>query len=112
MSRRASVPARRCVQWMLAGRTINFQTLARAAGVSRQWLYGQPELPAEIERLRDRRPQQTSGVPSGQRASEASLRQRNRGLLDETQRLRTENVQLKDELALAYAEQRRAPRLA
>jgi regulator of replication initiation timing len=51
-------------------------------------------------------------VPAAQRASEASLRQRNRSLLDENQRLRAENTALKDELALAYGEQRRAPRLA
>lgn len=94
------------------GEAINFQAVARAAGVSRQWLYGQPELRAGIERLRDRRPRRASGVPSAQSASEASLRQRNRGLLDENQRLRTENKQLTDELALAYAEQRHAPRHA
>jgi hypothetical protein len=93
-----------------AGHLINFQAVARAAGVSRQWLYQQPELRAEIERLRDTRPQAASGVPSAQRASEASLRQRNRSLLDENGRLRAENARLKDELALAYGEQRRAQR--
>jgi hypothetical protein len=91
---------------------INFQAVARAAGVSRQWLYQQPELRREIERLRDSRPQRASGVPTAQRASEASLRQRNRALLDENARLRAENAQLKNELALAYGEQRRARRRA
>ena len=95
-----------------AGQPIHFQAVARAARVSRQWLYQQPELRSEIERLRDRQPQRPSRVPAAQRASEASLRQRNRSLLDENQRLRAENTQLKDELALAYGEQRRAPRLA
>jgi hypothetical protein len=94
-----------------AGQQINFQAVARAARVSRQWLYQQPELRNEIERLRDHQPR-PSRVPAAQRASEASLRQRNRSLLDENQRLRTENAALKDELALAYGEQRRAPRLA
>lgn len=93
-----------------SGQAINFQAVARAAGVSRQWLYQQPELRAEIERLRDRQPRRADGIPAAQRASEASLRQRNRALLDENQRLRTENAQLKDELALAYGEQRRAGR--
>jgi hypothetical protein len=95
-----------------AGQQINFQAVARAARVSRQWLYQQPELRSEIERLRDHQPQRPSRVPAAQRASEASLRQRNRSLLDENQRLRAENAELKDELALAYGEQRRAPRLA
>jgi hypothetical protein len=94
------------------GQPINFQAVARAARVSRQWLYQQPELRSEIERLRDHQPQRASRVPAAQRASEASLRQRNRSLLDENQRLRAENAALKDELALAYGEQRRAPRLA
>jgi hypothetical protein len=92
-----------------SGQTISFQALARAAGVSRQWLYTQPELRAEIERLRDRRPT-AGGVPGAQRASEASLRQRNTALLEENARLRAENTQLKDELALVYGEQRRVRR--
>jgi hypothetical protein len=95
-----------------AGQQINFQAVARAARVSRQWLYQQPDLRGEIERLRDRHPQRPSSVPTAQRASEASLRQRNHSLLDENQRLRAENAALKDELALAYGERRRAPRLA
>jgi hypothetical protein len=88
-----------------AGRPVNFQAVARAAGVSRQWLYQQPELRAEIEQLRS---QQPAGVPSSQRASDASLRQRNRALLDENARLRAENARLKHELALAYGQQRTA----
>ena len=95
-----------------AGHVINFQAVARAAGVSRQWLYQQPELRREIERLRDSRSQRASGVQTAQRASEASLRQRNRSLLDEDARLRAENAQLKNELALAYGEHRRARRRA
>jgi hypothetical protein len=96
-----------------AGQQIHFQAGARAARVSRQWLYQQPELRSEIERLRDHQPpQRPSRVPAAQRASEASLRQRNRSLLDENQRLRAENAALKNELALAYGERRRAPRLA
>ena len=34
------------------GEAISFQAVARRAGISRQWLYGQPEMRAEIERLR------------------------------------------------------------
>jgi hypothetical protein len=95
-----------------AGHAINFQAVARAAGVSRQWLYQQRELRSEIERLRDSPPGRSSAVPTAHRASEASLRQRNRALLDDNERLRTDNAQLKDELALAYGERRDAHRRA
>jgi Family of unknown function (DUF6262) len=93
-----------------AGEPINFQTVARVARVSRQWLYKQPQLRAEIERRRDSSPARAPRVPSTQRASDASLRQRNKGLLDENARLRAENARLKDELALAYGQQREALR--
>jgi Family of unknown function (DUF6518) len=59
--------------------------------VSRQWLYQQPELRNEIERLRDHnitdaRPH----VPDAQRASADSLRQRLENLRGENRRLREE----------------------
>ena len=37
-----------------AGTTITFDAVSREAGVSRSWLYNQPDLRAEIERLRQR----------------------------------------------------------
>jgi Family of unknown function (DUF6262) len=89
-----------------AGEAITFQAVARTAGVSRQWLYEQPELRAEIERLRNRSTDGACGVPSSQRAGEASLRQRNRDLLDENAQLRSDNAQLKRELAVVYGQQR------
>jgi hypothetical protein len=85
--------------------TITFQAVARRAHVSRQWLYQQPELRAEIERLRSLdsgRP----AAPARERSTEASLRSRIQSLLNENQRLRTENANLKTELALAYGQQR------
>ncbi len=90
-----------------AGAVINFQAVARAAGVSRQWLYQQPDLRREIEQLRDPGGK-PPGIPAAQRATEASLRQRVRSLLDENQRLRGESAELRAELALAlaYGEQR------
>ncbi|MER5219356.1 DUF6262 family protein [Streptomyces flaveus] len=35
-----------------AGEPVTFETVAKRAGVSRSWLYAQPDLRAEIERLR------------------------------------------------------------
>ncbi len=36
-----------------AGTAITFEAVARRAGVSRAWLYSQPDLRADIERLRE-----------------------------------------------------------
>ena len=89
------------------GRAITFQAVARHAGVSRQWLYQQPELRKEIERLRDRSVADTQPrVPGAHRASGASLRQRNRLLLAENRRLREQVTELKADLAIAYGQRR------
>jgi hypothetical protein len=90
------------------GKTISFQAVARHAGVSRQWLYTQPELRAEIERLRARHPPAAPRVPDAERAREASLRQHNTTLLAENRRLRDQIAELKAELAIAYGQRRAA----
>jgi Family of unknown function (DUF6262) len=90
------------------GAPISFQSVARRAGVSRQWLYTQPALREEIEQLRDGQPAPTDRVPARQRATEGSLRQRLETLRAENQRLREENAGLKTELAIAYGHQRQA----
>jgi Family of unknown function (DUF6262) len=89
------------------GSAISFQAVARRAGVSRQWLYTQPELRARIEQLRARRPAApAAAVPDAQRAREQSLRQRNETLLADNRRLRAENQALREELAILYGRQR------
>jgi hypothetical protein len=93
-----------------AGGVINFQAVARAARVSRQWLYQQPDLRREIDQLRTTSRPAGTAVPAGQRATEASLRQRIRSLLDENHRLRGESDGLRAELAVAYGDQRDARR--
>ena len=92
------------------GSAISFQSVAKRAGVSRQWLYTQPAIRAEIEQVRDKAPARTSAVPARQRTSEASLRQRLDTMRAENQRLREENQSLKAELAIAYGQQRCADR--
>jgi hypothetical protein len=82
------------------GAEISFQSVARCAGVSRQWLYTQPALRSEIERLRDRPLAEVGGIPARQRATEASLRQQLKTLRVENQRLREDNAGLKAELTL------------
>ena len=89
------------------GEPITFQAVAHTAGVSRQWLYTQPELREEIEQLRAKSGELEGWlVPARERASENSLRHRNRALLEENQRLRAELAALKDELAIALGELR------
>ncbi len=70
--------------------------------------YTQPELRAEIERLRARHPPAAPRVPDAERAREASLRQRNTTLLAENRRLRDQIAELKAELAIAYGQLRAA----
>jgi hypothetical protein len=93
------------------GDRISFQSVARRAGVSRQFLYSVPELRGEIERLRSAGLSAGPvGLPAAQRSSELSLKARNQTLLDENRRLREEIAGLRDELAGASGELRAAHR--
>ncbi|GAU68973.1 transposase, partial [Streptomyces sp. NBRC 110611] len=78
------------------GAPVSFEGVARRAGVSRSWLYTQPDIRAEIERLRDTdRRSSSPPIPTVRRSSEALIRayleaalKRNRQLAEENQRLR------------------------
>jgi hypothetical protein len=95
-----------------AGGPITFDTVAREAGVSRSWLYGQPDLRAEIQRLRSRgRSSGSAPVPARQRASDASLRRRLEAVNAGIRRLREENRQLRQQLGAALGELRAAKHL-
>ena len=90
------------------GTPITFTTLARTARVSRSWLYDQPELrDAIIQRRRDVATTTTSTMPSTQRASTESLRQRLDSARDEITRLRVDNTTLREQLARSLGEERR-----
>lgn len=80
------------------GRAVNFGAVARAAGVSRGWLYRQADLRQEIGRLRACAAPAPS-AQAAQRASTASLRQLLEGARAEASRLRAENRALRDQLA-------------
>jgi Family of unknown function (DUF6262) len=80
---------------------ITFQAVATEASVSARFLYGHAELRAAIEQLRDEQHDAVSRLPRRERASEVSIRTRLRGTLEENKRLRSENAQLRHELALA-----------
>lgn len=90
------------------GTPINFDTVSREAKVSRSWLYSQPDIRAEIERLRGRRPAHTPAatLPDRQRASDASLLRRLEAATGRIRQLEAENRQLQDALARALGERR------
>lgn len=93
-----------------AGQPISFDAVAREGQVSRSWLYNQPDLRAEIERLRARRdPGPTEHrLPGRQRASDASLRRRLEVATERNRQLETENRHLREALAVALGENRAA----
>jgi hypothetical protein len=56
------------------GAPITFDAVARTAGISRFWLYGETDLRTEIQRLRQTtRRAPDPPIPTAQRASDASL---------------------------------------
>lgn len=93
-----------------AGGPVTFAGVAKAAGVSRSWLYTQPDISGQIRRLR----KTTDGaggagvVPAGQRATDASLRARLTAALDRNRQLADENARLRRQLARALGDQRSA----
>jgi hypothetical protein len=87
------------------GAAVTVAGVANAAGVSRSWLYEQPDLLADVTRLRDHAAH-GAPLPAAQRASDESLRQRLDTARAEIERLRTENATLRDQLARALGEQR------
>lgn len=94
-----------------AGTAVTFGIVARAAGVSRSWLYTQPDLRAEIERLRTERERASDDpVPARQRASDASLIRRLEAASERNRRLTEENRQLREQLARALGDLRAARR--
>ena len=89
------------------GRPITIDALAREAGVSRSWIYSQPDLLAEAQRLRDRpRPAGGEAVPDRQRASDTSLLRRLEAATRRIRELETDNKRLRTALAEALGEQR------
>jgi hypothetical protein len=115
--RRSQATRERAIQALrrlaATGDPVTFDTVARTAGVSRSWLYGQSDLRTEVERLRgDARPAPGAStappIPARQRASDASLRRRLEAVNAEIRRLRQENQQLREQLAWALGERRAA----
>jgi Family of unknown function (DUF6262) len=93
-----------------AGAPINMSAVARAAGVSRAWLYRQTDLRTMIENLRQARPHPASGAtPSAQRATIDSLHQQLDALRSRLTELQVENQTLREALARRLGQQRANP---
>lgn len=92
-----------------AGTPVSFELVARTAGVSRSWLYSQPDIRTEIQQLRDAT-QRTSSppVPAAQRASGTSLHRRLQAASERNRQLTEDNKRLRHQLAEALG-QLRAP---
>ena len=88
------------------GRAVNFCAVAIAAGVSRAWLYRQPDIRDLISRLRST--PRSANTQAAQRATAESLR----ALLDtaraENTRLRAENTMLRHQIARQLGDHRAA----
>jgi hypothetical protein len=93
-----------------AGDPVTFDTVARQAGVSRAWLYTQPDIRSEIERLRQNQtPSTPRTVPDRQRASDASMRQRLQTAITRIHELESDNHRLRNALAESLGENRAHP---
>ncbi len=85
--------------------------LTAQAGVSRSWLYTQPELLARLRQLAGRRPTEPPSAASPtERASDASLRRRLELAHQRNQLLQAEVHDLRHQLARALGERRIAQR--
>jgi hypothetical protein len=85
-----------------AGKAVTFAAVASAAGISRSWLYTQPDIRSQIQRLRGTRNGKPAGaIPADQRATDASLRTRLTAALQRNQALAEENARLRRQLAHA-----------
>ena len=90
-----------------AGQSVSFRSVAACAGVSRAWLYRQPDLRATIERLRAEQASSTTPqLPTAQRTGDESRQRRIEVLHDDNTRLRAENAQLREQVARLLGERR------
>jgi hypothetical protein len=110
-SRRHELTRARAIQALheldRAGVPVTFAGVARAAGVSRSWLYTQPGISSQIRRLRQQA-DSAGSVPAAQRATDASLRARLTAALDRNKELADDNARLRRQLARALGDQRSA----
>lgn len=92
-----------------AGMPVTFAAVA-TAGISRSWLYGQPDMRDQIQQLRGtRNGTPASAIPASQRATEASPHARLTAALQRNQALADENAHLRRQFAHALGAARHSP---
>ena len=92
-----------------AGTPVTFGIVAQTAEVSRSWLYTQPDIRAEVQRLRNlSRRAPATPVPAHHRSSDASLIRRLETAHTRNQELAEENKRLRRQLAHALGQVRAA----
>ncbi|WJZ68606.1 DUF6262 family protein [Kocuria rosea] len=92
------------------GGAVTFQSVAQTAQVSRSWLYTQPDLCAEIRRLRDlQRGAIGAPLPASQRSTDASLLRRLEVANARVRDLTAENQRLRKQLEHALGRLRASP---
>ena len=107
-ARRRAVSALRDLD--AAGVPVSLASIARAAGVSRSWLYRQSDLRTTIEHLRQTRPDPgRHSTPAAQRATTDSLDRQLEALRARYAELQAENRQLRDALARKLGQHRADP---
>lgn len=80
---------------------INFESVAETAGVTRAWLYKQPDLRNRIEHLRSQRSAAKS-IPRNQQASDSSKDAIIKTLRLRIKKLEAENQELRRQVEVAY----------
>ena len=92
-----------------SGQPVTFASVAAAAGISRSWLYTQPDISSQIRGLRRKTESDGSAgaVPASQRTTDASLRARLTTALARNQQLAEDNARLRRQLAHALGTGRR-----
>jgi hypothetical protein len=88
------------------GQPVTFCAVARAAGISRGWLYRESDIHNTIVGLRSPSPPATGGIPSAQRRTTESLREQLDAARAEITRLKSDNTAIRDHLARQLGTQR------
>jgi hypothetical protein len=93
----------------VAGVTVTFESVARTAGVSRSWLYTQPDIRDEVLRLRGLG-RRAPGTPlsARHRSSDAFLLRRLQATTARNRELAQDNQRLRRQLAQALGQLRAA----
>jgi Family of unknown function (DUF6262) len=85
------------------GKSINFNTVAQAAGVSTAWLYQHPEVRSRIEHLRAQQSERQVSAPKS-KASDASKDAMLATLRQRVKQVEAENRELKRQLEVLYGQ--------